>query len=111
MTLWSDREMIEVGSKEAKACKENDILAQNQIILFTAGQELAYWEKLLNIDIDQEKCLYPICNVSTLIWRKLMQDGVLESAGGDIPLHGLDNILQALKILRTKCNLRAICLV
>jgi len=40
------REMI-VGSK-AKACKENDILALTKSdILFTLGQELAYWEKLL----------------------------------------------------------------
>jgi len=42
-----DREMI-VGSKEAKACKENDILAltKSDYIIHTAGQELAYWEKL-----------------------------------------------------------------
>jgi len=54
MTLWSRNDRV--GSKEAKACKENDILAltKSDYIIHTAGQELAYWEKLLNIDIDQE---------------------------------------------------------
>jgi len=42
-----------------------------------------------------------------------MQDGVLRICwwGTFIPLHGLDNILQALKILKEQVNLRAICLV
>lgn len=115
-TMVRDREMIEFGSKEAKACKENDILAltKSDYIIHTAGQELNYWEKLLGINIDQKKVfISPICNVSTLInMRKFMQDGVLRICwwGTFIPLHGLDNILQALKILKEQevqftCNL------
>ncbi len=115
-TIVRDREMIKPGSKEAKACRQNDILAltKSDYIIHTADQELSYWEKILGIDIDRRKVfIAPVCNVSTLINKtSFMQDGVLRICwwGTFIPLHGLDNILQAMKILKERevqftCNL------
>jgi glycosyltransferase involved in cell wall biosynthesis len=115
-TMVRDREMLDSGSKEARDCKKNDILAltKSDHVIHTAGHELTYWEKILDINIDRKKVLIaPICNVSTIINRRsFMQDGVLRICwwGTFIPLHGLDNILQAMKILKERevqftCNL------
>lgn len=115
-TLARDRKRIENLSKEAKLLMEKDILAltKSDYIIHTTSQELTYWEKILDINIDRNKVLIaPNCNASTLVLRKsFMQDGVLRICwwGSFIPLHGLDNILQAMKILQKRevqftCNL------
>ncbi len=95
-------------SRQAKAMIEKDILAltKSDYIIHTSRYELAYWEQILDIKIDREKVfIAPNCNVSTLVHqRNFQQDGLLRICwwGTFIPLHGLDNILQAMKILQTK---------
>jgi glycosyltransferase involved in cell wall biosynthesis len=97
---------IEAGSRQAKAMLEKDLLAltKSDFIIHTARHELAYWEKLLNIKITKEKVfIAPNFNVSRLAHRrKFRQDGNLKICwwGTFIPLHGLENILQAMKILQ-----------
>jgi glycosyltransferase involved in cell wall biosynthesis len=107
---------IKAGSKQAEAMFKKDVLAltKSDFLVHTASHELTYWEKLLNIEIAQEKVfIAPNFNVSRLVHqRKFQQDGNLNICwwGTFIPLHGLENILPAMKILQTNkvkftCNL------
>ena len=107
---------IKPGSRQAKAMLTKDILAltKSDFLIHTASHELTYWEKLLNIEIAPEKVfIAPNFNVSRLNHRrKFKQDGNLKICwwGTFIPLHGLENILQAMKILQANkvkftCNL------
>ena len=99
---------IEASSRQAKAMLEKDVLAltKSDFIIHTASHELAYWEKLLNIKIAPEKVfIAPNFNVSRLTHKKKVAPGEdLKICwwGTFIPLHGLENILQAMKILQTK---------
>lgn len=115
-TFVRDRRIIKDGSKKAQALKEKDILAltKSDYIIHTASQELSYWKKILGIVIDPNKVfIAPVCNVSSIFNKNnLMPNGVLRICwwGTFIPLHGLDNILQAMKILKEHkiqfvCNL------
>lgn len=115
-TFVKDRKIIEDGSRQAKALIAKDRLAltKSDYIIHTAGHELSYWEKTLGININQNKVfISPLCSVSSLaVRRSFMQDDVLKICwwGTFIPLHGLDNILQAVKILKEQkiqftCNL------
>lgn len=115
-TLVKDRKLIKDGSKKAKAVMAKDILAltKSDYIIHTAAHEVSYWEKIIGINVEKEKVfIAPICNISMLnLNRKFRQDGVLKICwwGTFIPLHGLDEILQAMKILKEKklhftCNL------
>lgn len=106
---------IEPGSRQAKGMLAKDILAltKSDFIIHTASHELSYWEKLLNIKIAQEKVfIAPNFNVSQLIHNRKNPDDNFKICwwGTFIPLHGLENILQAMKILQAKqlkfsCNL------
>jgi glycosyltransferase involved in cell wall biosynthesis len=107
---------IEPGSRQAKSMLAKDLLAltESDFIIHTASHELTYWEKLLKIEIAKEKIfIAPNSNVSQLVHnRKNSDDGNLKICwwGTFIPLHGLENILQAMKILQTNklkfsCNL------
>ena len=104
-TLVKDRELVKDGTRQAREWMKKDILAltKSHYIIHTASHELTYWEEILGINIDRDKVfIAPICNVSTLIKQKsFMQDGVLKICwwGTFIPLHGLDNIIQAMIIL------------
>lgn len=109
-------QQIEAGSRQAKGMLAKDVLAltKSDFIIHTASHELAYWEKLLNIEIAPEKVfIAPNFNVSRLAHRrKFQQDGNLKICwwGTFIPLHGLENILQAMKFLQANkvkftCNL------
>lgn len=115
-TLVRDRETMKEGSKQAEAVKQKDILALTKAdyIIHTSNSEIDYWEKLLNISIDRKKVfISPVCNVSTLVHqREFQQDGVLRICwwGTFIPLHGLDKILQAMKILQQQ-NLKFTCVL
>ena len=99
---------VAADSRQAKSMLHKDVLAltQSDFIIHTADRELDYWEKLLDTKIDRNKvAIAPNCNVSRLVHRrKFKQDGYLRICwwGTFIPLHGLDNILQAMKILRAK---------
>lgn len=115
-TLVKDRKLVKDGTKQAKQWMEKDILAltKSDYIIHTASHEVTYWEKILNITVDRNKVyIAPVCNVSKLVTsRKFMQDGILKICwwGTFIPLHGLDNILEAMKILQEHklqftCNL------
>lgn len=95
--------------REAKIFKQSDILAltKSDYLIHSADYELAYWEKLLDVNVDRSKVfIAPNCNTSnTLIHqRSFMQDGVLRICwwGTFIPLHGIDKILQAMQILKEK---------
>jgi len=107
-TLVNDRKIIKHESKKSKELINKDVLAlkKSDFVIHTASYELAYWEKILNIHVERSKVfIAPLCNTSTLFHRKIfMQDGVLKICwwGTFIPLHGLDNILKAMKILQEK---------
>lgn len=115
-TLVRDRQIIQEGSRQAQAVKQKDILALTKAdyIIHTSNFEIDYWEKLLNISIDRVKVfISPVCNVSTLVHhRKFQEDGILRICwwGTFIPLHGLDKILQAMKILQQQ-NLKFTCVL
>lgn len=111
-----DKKLIKDGSREAKEMLKKDILALTEpdYIIHPSACELNYWEKFLGINIDKQKVLIsPLCHVSpTSLRRSYMQDGVLKICwwGTFIPLHGIDKILQAMRILQKqevqfKCNL------
>ncbi|MGL5795339.1 MAG: glycosyltransferase, partial [Waterburya sp.] len=97
---------IEPDSKQAKGMLTKDILAltKSNFIIHTASHELTYWEKLLKIKIAQEKVfIAPNFNVSWLIHNRTRSDNNNFKIcwwGTFIPLHGLENILQAMKILQ-----------
>mgnify|MGYP002777002880 CR=1 FL=1 len=111
-----DRKKIKDGSREAQRMIEKDILALTKpdCIIYASDRELNYWEKLLDIKVDRQKIFKsPLFNASPLVsTRSFMQDGGLKICwwGTFIPLHGLDDILKALKILQKQelqftCNL------
>lgn len=115
-TFVRDRKTIKDGSRKAKSLSKKDklVLTQADYVIIPANYELNYWEKLLSAKFDQSKVLVaPLCNVSSSILKKTCkQDGVLKICwwGTFIPLHGIDNILQAMKILQKRgllfsCNL------
>ena len=100
--------VIKANCRQAKAMLEKDRLAltKSNYIIHTSSHELTYWEKILDIKINKEKVfIAPNCNVSTLVYkRSFKQDAWLRICwwGTFIPLHGLDNILQAIEILLRK---------
>lgn len=107
---------VEAGSRQAKIMGRRDVLAltESDFIVHTARHELAYWERLLDVKIPRDKvAIAPNFNVSQLVrHRTWMEDGSLNICwwGTFIPLHGLENILQAMKILqgdglKFTCNL------
>lgn len=111
-----DRKKIKDGSREAQEMIEKDILAltKSDCIIYATDRELNYWEKLLNVKVNPQKIFKaPLFNASPLVsTRNFMQDGGLKICwwGTFIPLHGLDDILKALKILQKQdlqftCNL------
>ncbi|WP_036478995.1 glycosyltransferase [Myxosarcina sp. GI1] len=119
-TFVGDRKLlkgkqIEPDSRQAKRMLEKDRLALTKAdyIVHTSSHELTYWEKIFDINIDRAKVfIAPNCNVSNLVRHQKLERGVFEICwwGTFIPLHGLDNILQALKILAANntefvCNL------
>lgn len=97
---------VEPGSKKAKDMLAKDIIAltKSDYIIHTTSHELDYWEKLFNVQRDRSRVfIAPNCNVSSLVSeRKFLQDEILKICwwGTFIPLHGLDNILEALKLLQ-----------
>lgn len=96
---------IEAGSRLAKSMLRKDVLAltQSDFIIHTAQHELSYWEKLLEIEIERQKvAIAPNFNVSDLVRSNQTRDDTLRICwwGTFIPLHGLDNILQAMQILQ-----------
>lgn len=105
-TLVRDRQIIKAGSRQAEAVRKKDILALTKAdyIIHTSNYEISYWEELLDIKVERDKLfIAPVCNIATLSHqRKFKQDDVLRICwwGTFIPLHGLDNILQAMKILQ-----------
>lgn len=115
-TFVRDRKLIKPESKKAKLVLRKDILSltKSDYIIHTSNHELTYWEKIMGISIDPSKVfIAPICNIFPLASKKkFLQNDVLRICwwGTFIPLHGLDNILQAMKILKqtqakVTCNL------
>ena len=119
-TFVKDRKMlqgrqIKPGSKQAKTMFEKDVLAltKSDFIVHTASHELSYWEQLLNIKVALGKvAIAPNFNVSQLVHQRQFKQDNLNICwwGTFIPLHGLENILSAMKILQINrvkftCNL------
>ena len=113
-TLVNDRNLITTGSRQAKTWLTKDILAltKSDYIIHTARHEITYWENLLNIKVKQNKVfIAPICNISSLVRSQVCGQGSVLNIcwwGTFIPLHGLDNILQSMRILKAK-NVQFIC--
>jgi glycosyltransferase involved in cell wall biosynthesis len=111
-----DRKTVEPHSKESRRYIQADKLAltQSDYIIHTTMTEIHYWEKILNVSVDRSKVfIAPVCNISSRVSRSSWkQNDVLRICwwGSFIPLHGLDNLFQALKILQQRklkftCNL------
>ena len=105
-TSVRDRNRLKIESKEAKIAIEKDRLALtgSDYIIPTSTHELSYWGEILDINVEQNKVFVaPVCNISPLVLkRNWRQDGILKICwwGSFIPLHGLDSIFRALKILQ-----------
>lgn len=102
--------------RKANLEKSRDRLALTKpdYIVNTYKYETAYWVNNLGINLDKDKVFFaPLFSSSTLMLkREFMQDGILRICwwGTFIPLHGLDSILQAMKLLKERevkftCNL------
>ena len=101
--------------KAAKEMRRDKLaLSQPDYIINTSNHEPAYWEKKLGIKIDQDKVFVaPLFGSSRLVHQKIfMQDGILKICwwGSFLPLHGLENIIEAMKLLTKRevkftCNL------
>ena len=105
---------IKADTRQAKDMLKKDILAlkKSDYIVHTAEHELNYWRKSLNVAFNQDKVfIAPNCNVASLARQKSFEHGNCLRIcwwGTFIPLHGLDSILEALKILQ-KQNVQFIC--
>ncbi len=101
--------------KAAKEMRRDKLaLCQPDYIINTSNHEPTYWEKKLGIKIDQNKVfIAPLFGSSRLVHQKIfMQDGILKICwwGSFLPLHGLENIIEAMKLLKERevkftCNL------
>lgn len=115
-TLIEETKTDKENKRKAKIEMRRDELAMTKpdYVINTYKHETAYWQNKLGIKIDIDKIYFaPIFSSSTLMSeRRFMQDGILRICwwGSFIPLHGLDNILQAMKLLKERevrfsCNL------
>ncbi|MUL38965.1 glycosyltransferase [Gloeocapsopsis dulcis] len=107
-TFIEDKKKYLPNSPQAKCIAERDRLSLTQpdYIVTTAKYQLKHWEQQLNIKVNLDKVfIAPIFSDNVLESRRsFMQDGQLKICwwGNFIPLHGLDNILQAIQILTKK---------
>jgi len=107
-TILEERDVYKGGIQKENLEMRRDKLALTKpdYIINTSNHEPAYWAKKLGIELDNSKVFVaPIFSGSTLtLKRNFMEDGVLKICwwGTFIPLHGLDNILQAVKILKAR---------
>ncbi len=115
-TFIKDKKLFREGSKKAQKLMLNDKLALtlSDYIICTSNHESTYWAKSLEVDLAKDKVFVaPIFSDTTLVHkRKFMDDSVLRICwwGTFIPLHGLDKILLAMKLLKERevrftCNL------
>jgi len=119
-TFVADRKIYKEGSKGAKKAMHKDILALTKpdYIINTSNHEPAYWAKNLGINMDKNKIFVaPIfsnfdINSMAIFKENYIQNRILRICwwGTFIPLHGLDNVLQTMKLLKEKevqftCNL------
>lgn len=115
-TFVGDRKKYEEGSKKAKNALYQDRLALTKpdYIIITSNHEPAYWAEKLRVSLVRDKIFVaPNFSDSRLVHqRSFMDDNVLRICwwGTFIPLHGLDNILLAMKLCKESkiqftCNL------
>lgn len=99
---------------ELEKFRDRLALTKPDYIVNTYKYETDYWVNNLGINLDKDKVFFaPLFSSSTLMLkREFMQDGILRICwwGTFIPLHGLDSILQAMKLLKERdvkftCNL------
>jgi glycosyltransferase involved in cell wall biosynthesis len=118
-TIVRDKKEASESSRICRILKRRDrrVLTEPDYIIHISNYEIGYWEKILNITVNRDKVfIAPLFNeanqASEVLKRSFMQDGILRICwwGGAFPLHGLDNILQAMRLLKKKdiiftCNL------
>ncbi|MEM8829547.1 MAG: glycosyltransferase family 1 protein [Cyanobacteria bacterium P01_G01_bin.19] len=120
-TFVKDRKLlkgkqINPESRQAQEMFARDILSlkESDYLIHTAAHELDYWEKIFKTKVAKEKVfIAPNFNTYSLDYKKSEhQNGTLNICwwGTFIPLHGLENILEAMKILKAnkidfRCNL------
>ncbi|MBE9076973.1 glycosyltransferase [Romeria aff. gracilis LEGE 07310] len=113
-TAVKDKQTVPVNSPEAARLKQKDTLALTQAdyIIDIADYELRYWQDMLGIQINFDKCfiapLFSEITESSASSSTALGSGGFKSAdaisicwwGTFIPLHGLDNIIQAMQLLK-----------
>lgn len=107
-TLIRDRKIDDHSSRQANAWYKKDVLAlkHSDFIIHTAFHELSYWETFLNVDINKSKVFVSPIFSSQIFpsQTELISNNTLKICwwGTFIPLHGLKNIIYAMKILKEK---------
>ncbi|MEO0373867.1 MAG: glycosyltransferase family 1 protein [Cyanobacteria bacterium P01_A01_bin.17] len=110
-SLVRDRNLVPEDSLAAQTAKQKDQLALSQAdyIIHTGRHELAYWEKILDLTLDEHKILIAPLSFSPEITsqRYFCEDGIFRVCwwGTFIPLHGLDKILEAAQILQQQSSI------
>lgn len=107
-TYVEDTKMFDSTSEEADLILKKDIISftKSDYIITPFKHQLNYWKQKFAVEIDESKVfISPIFTNSKLKRnRKFVQGGTFRICwwGTFIPLHGLDKVLQAFKILKQK---------
>ncbi len=100
----ADLEKVKNDNVDLSLAKERKAIEASDRIILTTDYEAVFLSQLLGIEIPQEKILSaPLCcSPKGLYQRDFMADGIFRFCwwGSFLPLHGLDYILDAAKILQ-----------
>ncbi|MEM8805099.1 MAG: glycosyltransferase [Cyanobacteria bacterium P01_G01_bin.38] len=106
--LVRDQKTVTADSAEARALKENDILAltQSDYFINPAEYEVDYWADLLGVTVDKHKFFASplFSEPTTACKRDYERQGPLRICwwGTLIALHGVDTMIDAMKQLQEK---------
>lgn len=106
-TLVREKAEFPINSRGAKRLKQRDALAlaKADCVVHLSRYELNYWEKLLDVVVEEEKIwVAPLFCESDLLrfnWKAVRGDSLRICWWGTLlPTHGLENIVLALQILK-----------